>query len=74
VTIFAFLFLGDDAPSCSESADADNDGIINLTDGILVLNFLFLGGPPPAPPLDCGVDTDPIDSPRDLGCESYPGC
>ena len=28
-------------------ADANGDGGINITDGIFVLNFLFLGGPPP---------------------------
>jgi hypothetical protein len=27
--------------------DADADGIINITDGIFVLNFLFIGGPAP---------------------------
>ena len=28
--------------------DADNDGLVNLTDGITLLNFLFLNGPAPA--------------------------
>ena len=27
--------------------DADAQGLINLTDGVFLLNFLFLGGPPP---------------------------
>jgi len=74
VTVFGFLFLGDDEPPCLESADADNDGIINLTDGVIVLNFLFTGGPPPAGPLECGEDTDPEGSARDIGCESYTRC
>jgi hypothetical protein len=38
--------------------DGNADGEVNITDGIFVLNFLFLGGPePPAPgPTDCGPD------------------
>ena len=28
--------------------DADNSGAVNITDGIFVLNFLFLGGPDPS--------------------------
>jgi hypothetical protein len=27
--------------------DPNDDGTINITDGIYILNFLFLGGPPP---------------------------
>lgn len=27
--------------------DGDANGVVNITDGIYVLNFLFLGGPPP---------------------------
>jgi hypothetical protein len=28
-------------------ADPNNDGTCNITDGIYILNFLFIGGPPP---------------------------
>jgi hypothetical protein len=49
---------------------------INITDGIYVLNYLFLGGPAPAPPSEpstkCGVD--PVSSPSNLGCASFPKC
>ncbi|MEM7262784.1 MAG: LamG-like jellyroll fold domain-containing protein [Planctomycetota bacterium] len=39
--------------------DADASGAINITDGIFVLNFLFLGGgDPPAPYPDCGTVED----------------
>jgi hypothetical protein len=39
-------------PSCQVGpkflrADPNDDGSVNITDGIYVLNFLFLGGPPP---------------------------
>ena len=53
--------------------DPDDNGAIQLTDGIFILNFLFLGGtPPPAPGLDCGED--PEDPNDELGCETFNGC
>ena len=37
--------------------DLDDDGIIGLTDAVLLLSFLFQGGAPPAVPFAaCGVD------------------
>ena len=68
-----FLFLGGRAPSCSEAGDADDNGRLELTDAIVVLNFLFLGGAPPPPPGPTRCGTDPPGS-RDLGCESYGAC
>ena len=52
--------------------DDDGDDAINLTDGIYVLNFLFLGGdaPPESDPFDCGPE--PAKSPISFGCDSYP--
>ena len=38
--------------------DADSSGVIDLTDGVVVLNFLFLGGPQPA----CGDAADADDT------------
>jgi hypothetical protein len=35
--------------------DPNNDGATNITDGIYILNFLFLGGPPPT----CKESADP---------------
>ena len=37
-------------------ADSNGDGIVNITDGIFVLNFLFLGGP--APPCQDSADSN----------------
>ena len=34
-------------PGQFKRGDADGIGVINLTDGVFLLNFLFLGGPPP---------------------------
>ena len=54
-------------------ADADDNGAVQLTDGIFILNFLFLGGAPPSTPgLDCGED--PVDPDDTLGCENFNGC
>ena len=53
--------------------DPDNNGAIQLTDGIFILNFLFLGGEaPPAPGLDCGED--PAEPDDGLGCETFDSC
>jgi len=60
-------------PSCADSADADDDGRINVTDVIVILRYLFAAGPPPAepgpPPAPCSVDRG-----AELGCEKYPAC
>jgi hypothetical protein len=54
-----------------ESADADDDGQVEITDAIFLLAHLFLGGAPPAEPyLACGLD--PLDD--GLSCLSYPPC
>jgi hypothetical protein len=62
-SILGFLFLGYQAPSCRDAADADDNSRLEITDGIYLLSFLFLGGPaPPAPgPDSCGPDPTPDD-------------
>jgi hypothetical protein len=42
-------FEGEPPPPTDEfiRGDPDDSGALNITDGIYVLNFLFLGGPPP---------------------------
>ena len=52
VFTFNVLFLGTAAMSCPDACDANDDGAVDITDGIHVLNFLFLGGPPPDPPFE----------------------
>jgi hypothetical protein len=37
----------------------DDDGALTLTDAIYLLQYLFLGGPPPGPPSYCGADPTP---------------
>lgn len=57
------------APSCLAACDTDANGAINLADSILLLNYLFLQGSPPAAPFpDCDTDAGT------LSCDSYTGC
>ena len=71
VATLGWLFRGAAAPDCLESADIDDSGQVNLSDPLLLLNFLFLLGIPPAPPFDaCGID--PTED--TLSCDSFPPC
>ena len=48
------------------AADADDDGVLDISDPIRTLQFLFLGGPPlPGPSKPGGQDPTPDDP---LGC------
>ena len=76
--LFNFLFLTGRSPTCMEAADCDNSSQVDLTDGILILDFLFLGSSllaaPGPTPLPCGPDPDPAGEAGDLGCELYERC
>lgn len=51
------LFRGTRAPPCLAACDANGQGGLQaVTDAIYLLRYVFLGGPPPAPPFpQCGV-------------------
>ena len=71
--ILALFWLFQDAPDlpCLDAADADDNGAIEITDALRILNFLFLSGNRPEKPFpNCGPDpsADPLD------CRSYPLC
>jgi hypothetical protein len=71
VHILRHLFAGLAMPACAKAADADDSGRIELSDAVLVLDFLFRRGPElPQPFPDCGVD-ETTDS---LGCADPPVC
>ena len=58
VFVLSWLFGGAREPSCLDAADIQDSGEIGIGAPIYLLNFLFLGGPPPPAPFDeCGVDT-----------------
>jgi hypothetical protein len=51
VSIFNDLFLGQPAlATCRDALDVDDNGSLEITDGIAVLAYLFQGGPEPNPP------------------------
>jgi hypothetical protein len=78
IHVLNHLFLGLPAPACLDAADIQNDGLIDISDPIALLGFIFLGGEPPAPPGPftgpCGPDPDPPGSPGDLGCHVASDC
>ena len=58
-------------PLCKKSADANDDGTLDLSDASRSLGFLFLGSaPPPLPWTSCGMD--PTDD--GLSCQAYTSC
>ena len=67
-----FLFLGGPIPNCLDSADADDNGRVELSDAVGVFGYLFLGIDPPAAPgpTECGVDT----TDDELDCSEHGSC
>jgi hypothetical protein len=67
----SYLFADGSAPSCMDTADANDDGAIDIADAIFVLQYLFVEGPViPQPYPGCGIDP----TMDELGCESCPTC
>jgi hypothetical protein len=50
LSTFSDLFLGTSIIRCNAAADADANALLDLSDGVLLLNFLALGGQAPAAP------------------------
>lgn len=70
VTVLLHLFAGRAIP-CLEAAGSDGGGEVDVSDGVYLLAFLFLGGPPPAAPHpECG----PGSGPAGLACEGLRQC
>ncbi|MBI4607255.1 MAG: hypothetical protein HY721_35265, partial [Planctomycetes bacterium] len=72
-----YLFLGRDAPGCLDAADADDSGVLELTDAVFLFSHLFLGGPaPPAPGAEaCGPDpTAEEPAHPELDCAVFAPC
>jgi len=69
---FMFLFLGAETPSCLDAADTTDDGVVDISDGVRILNYIF--GPsgviPHPGPRSCGFDFRE----DELTCESYSHC
>jgi len=50
IFIFKHVSLQGQSPRCQDAEDVDDNGDIEETDGKILLNYLFLGGPPPESP------------------------
>jgi hypothetical protein len=60
VDILAFLFIGRSVPNCTDAADVNDNGLVEITDYTYLVNYKFAGGPePPAPFPTAGVDPTP---------------
>ena len=57
-----YLFQSGDTPPCVKACDTDNDGQVVVTDMVIILNFLFTGGPAPSLWVDSNGDSiaDPV--------------
>ena len=63
--VLGYLFLGNEAPRCPDAADADDNGLIEITDAIAILSQLFAGeGRISAPYPSSGRDSTPDDLPE----------
>ena len=59
------LFAGAEPLGCEQSADANSDGVLNLSDALYSLSYVFRSGPAPRAPFPgCGLG-DPQGA---LGC------
>ena len=50
VATLLYLFQGSEILTCEDHGDVDDNGILQLTDPVLSLNFMFREGPRPAAP------------------------
>ena len=67
LAILFSLFRADAGkPACEEAADLDDSGVVDISDPIRLLDYLFLGGQAPAQPFTrCGSDP----TPDGIGCD-----
>lgn len=57
--ILRALFQGSTAIPCLDAADVNDDGTVELSDAIALLNYFYRSGPPPAAPFpDPGADPE----------------
>jgi hypothetical protein len=52
ILVLHYLFLGDSRLDCEDAADSDDNAVLELSDPIYALNWLFNRGPPFPPPAE----------------------
>ncbi len=77
VCVLSYLFDIGDGPcegemaQCLDAADANDDGSVNVADGVYILQYLFVNGPTLSPPFfTCGYD----ETHDGLRCLHFEGC
>jgi len=61
--ILKAIFVGRSDITCEDAADVNNNGVVEISDAISLLNHFWRSGPPPTAPYpNPGVDTDTDDS------------
>ena len=74
--LLRFFYDKEYEPPCLESADVNNDGLVQLDDALQLISYVTHGLSPPASPFPaCGRDPDDPGSGKDIGClshEAYP--
>ena len=70
--IFTWLYSDRVSPVCEKAMDVDSSDVVDFTDGIFLLNYLYLAGPKPGEPYPaCGADSDTSLS---ISCGDFCGC
>ncbi len=72
IVVVQNIFLGKlNRIDCDDALDINDDGLLDTTDPLVLLSWLFLAGEDPPPPfLECGPD--PTDD--ELSCKSFAAC
>ena len=71
-TLLGHLFRGRAAPECGDAADLDDDGLIDISDAILILEHLFRSFHPDVTPAAGACGRDP--TPDTMAACTTPGC
>ncbi len=72
VFLLGFLFAQGEAPACAAACDAAGVGPLSISTAIYLFEYLFLGGAPLPPPIECGPSE--LESDLAHGCENAAAC
>jgi hypothetical protein len=66
IIVLEKMYRSNGIVDCEDAADSNDDGTVDISDPIVLFSYLYLGGPPPAPP---SVVIGPDPTTDRLGCE-----